>query len=294
MPRIADHYLDCVVYLYPDHRHANDGEGMGGSGFLLRVQDAADLTREQIYVVTNWHVVESGHLTVRLNTQDGVQEIIDTDEPLWFRHPNGDDLAIFPLAHHAQELKFGCISSFNILNKTTVDLYNIGPGDDVFTVGRFINHDGKQRNLPTVRFGSIAQMPWEPVRISDFDQESFLIETRSLFGSSGSPVILELPTFAPARPGSKITPHIIHPQIRQGPWLVGIAWGYAHGDKLPIYKHSSNKARPEETPYYAVSNSGLMVVVPGWKLQELLDHPPVVAARKLAMDEAKKKTGSTV
>jgi hypothetical protein len=141
VPRIADHYLDCLVYLYPDFRHANDGEGIGGSGFLLRFQDNADLSREQIYVVTNWHVVESGNLTVRLNTQDGVQQIIDTDEPLWFRHPNGDDLAIYPLGHQAQEFK--CISDFSILMKATVELYNIGPGDDVFTVGRFINHDGR-------------------------------------------------------------------------------------------------------------------------------------------------------
>jgi hypothetical protein len=75
---------------------------------------------------------------------------------------------------------------------------NVGPGDEVYFMGRFIAHDGKQRNTPIVRFGSIAMMPREPVHQTQraFDQESFLIEARSLSGFSGSPVMLYIPPFS--------------------------------------------------------------------------------------------------
>jgi hypothetical protein len=275
VPRIADHFLDCVTYLYPDAAHAEAGDQIGASGFLLRFQDSNDLKREQIYIVTNWHVVESGNMTVRLNTQEGGLDVIDTDPSKWVHHPKGDDLAIYPLTLDESRFKYGCISNFNLLTKNTVQINNIGPGDDVFAIGRFINHEGKQRNLPTVRMGTIAQMPWEPIRTNgDFDQESFLVEVRSMGGYSGSPIILILPTFAPTRPGSQQLPVQINPSISLGPWLIGVSWGYLHGGRLPVYQDDRR-----ETSYYAVSNSGLMAVVPAWKLQELLDHPPVVAAR---------------
>lgn len=53
----------------------------------------------------------------------------------------------------------------------------------MFFLGRFVTHDGKQRNLPTVRFGNLATMPWEPVLTErGLRQESFLVEARSLSG----------------------------------------------------------------------------------------------------------------
>jgi hypothetical protein len=59
---------------------------------------------------------------------------------------------------------------------------DIGIGDEAFVVGRFINHEGKQRNTPTARTGIISQMPIEPIHIRGIDQECFLIEARSFGG----------------------------------------------------------------------------------------------------------------
>jgi hypothetical protein len=45
-------------------------------------------------------------------------------------------------------------------------------------VGRFINHEGKQRNLPALRYGNIAMMPLEPIiqQETGITQESFFVK----------------------------------------------------------------------------------------------------------------------
>lgn len=67
------------------------------------------------------------------------------------------------------------------------------PGGEVFMIGRFVGHDGRQKNTPSVRFGNISRM-----RISDAEEgadqnqeevdERFLIDCRSIPDYSGSPV----------------------------------------------------------------------------------------------------------
>jgi hypothetical protein len=80
-------------------------------------------------------------------------------------------------------------------------MFDIGPGDDVFVVGRFINREGKQKNIPSVRFGNIAQMPGEPLFLDDGKElECFLIEGRSISGFSGSPVFIHISPEAPEFP----------------------------------------------------------------------------------------------
>lgn len=69
----------------------------------------------------------------------------------------------------------------------------VGPGDEVFLPGLFVNHYGAQRNEPIVRLGNIAAMPAEPVRTKMLGAiDAYLIEARSVGGLSGSPVFLNL------------------------------------------------------------------------------------------------------
>ena len=66
----------------------------------------------------------------------------------------------------------------------------------MFVVGQLVNSQGKVRNIPSTRFGNIAQMPYEPIEqdrvFGKFQQESFLVEARSIIGFSGSPIFLIL------------------------------------------------------------------------------------------------------
>src|SRR6266852_9284872 len=65
-----------------------------------------------------------------------------------------------------------------------------------FFYGRFISHDGKQRNRPVMRFGNISMLPDQdaPVGVGDHDQLAFLVECRSLGGFSGSSAFVKLST----------------------------------------------------------------------------------------------------
>lgn len=191
MPRIPDPYLHCVVYLYGSEVDAENGVHAGGSGFLVGVlSEGLDIEMVFLYVITNKHVAQKSTV-IRMNTKDGQITIMLTKRSDWVFHPDGDDLAAIVISFDPNEFRFFYIDRATFLSKKIVETFAIGPGDDTFMVGRFINHEGTQQNLPSVRFGNIAQMPIEPIKQdTGFLQESFLVETRSVGGYSGSPVFV--------------------------------------------------------------------------------------------------------
>jgi len=168
MPRIRDEYLDCVLYLYASEADADAGKRTGGSGFWVGCP-IAGLRHPPtfVYAVTNKHVIQNGNAVIRLSTREGKKAIFATDESDWTFHPNDDDLAVYSPTEETFDLphiNMNFVRSEHILDVNLMKAANIGVGDDVFIVGRFINHKGKQRNLPTARFGCIGQMPWEPIK----------------------------------------------------------------------------------------------------------------------------------
>jgi hypothetical protein len=73
---------------------------------------------------------------------------------------------------------------------------NIGFGDDVFMVGRFLGHTGKTcRNEPVVRFGNVSLVPRDQLVYEgrNFWVQAFLVEMHPLPGFSGSPAFLHIP-----------------------------------------------------------------------------------------------------
>jgi hypothetical protein len=133
------------------------------------------------------------------------------------------------------------------------------PGDDVFFLGRFIGHDGVQRNAPAARFGNISMLP-EPIRKEDGSaQLSFLVEARSLSGYSGSPVfVYRVPNtaYGPSR-------GIVNPR------LLGVDWGHLR-DHKPVLMADKRTPKTEPEREYVEQNSGMMAVVPAWRLAALL------------------------
>jgi hypothetical protein len=219
VPRIPDEYLDCVLYLYPSEADAEDGTRTGGSGFWVGMPVSSDAWT--VYAVTNRHIIEKGNAVVRLSTQDGRKAIFPTIEQDWVFHPDGDDLAVYSPVLDTFDLrncKFNFVRRDHNIDRKTLEVLDIGPGEDAFVVGRFINHEGRQRNLPTARFGCIGQMPWEPIRQdTGFMQESFLVEARSIGGYSGSPVFLHKAFF---RSFARRFISNVYP----GPYLLGVDW----------------------------------------------------------------------
>jgi hypothetical protein len=99
VPRIADWLLDCVVYLYPSAQDADAGEAAGGTGFLAFVRSEVNQDYGVAYCVTNSHVIqEASSPVIRLNTKDGGRDVLALEQDDWIHHPDGDDLAVCPVA----------------------------------------------------------------------------------------------------------------------------------------------------------------------------------------------------
>jgi hypothetical protein len=129
--------------------------------------------------------------------------------------------------------------------------------------GRYVNYEGLQFDRPVVRFGNLAMLP-EPIRQRErgFDQESFLVDMRSVSGFSGSPVTLYYPSpwIRPAdREGKKL---VDGQAVSEDSWLLGVDWG--HLSVVETITEGGKKTRVK-------AKSNMACVVPAWKLKELLD-----------------------
>ena len=67
-----------------------------------------------------------------------------------------------PIVPSVDAHDFRLVGTQDFVTEKLVEEHNIGPGDEVFMVGRFVAHAGTKKNLPIVRFGNIAMNPNEP------------------------------------------------------------------------------------------------------------------------------------
>jgi hypothetical protein len=303
MPKIGQRFLDCSIYLYASRQSAEAGDDAGGSGCLVSVDpkpifDPASRTNPrtitgyipgQLYAVTNRHVINYGYPVIRLNTIDGATDILELEKDDWLFHPDGDDLAVAPIELppiHEHSYYPIVVGQF-VFKDGIVD---VGAGDDVFMVGRFINHSGKQRNTPSLRFGNVAMLPFDKVKMSDgFMQEAFLVESRSISGFSGSPVFVYKPVvervqtakrpFDLRNDGFSPRGFVTQPTITDlvgRPQLLGIDCGH-----IPKREKVVNGAgTPHPQGWRVDTNTGMAVVIPAWRLYEFLNAEKLVVQRK--------------
>lgn len=283
--RIAQTLLDTSIYLYPDQSAAEAGERIGGSGFVVGMPlDGIGEGAHTLWAVTNRHVVEGGHWTIRLNKREGGITCIDTIEDEWFFHPDGDDLAVRPLAvPHIAHVNF--VPWAMMLAKEASHILDIGPGDEVFVIGRFVAMDGTQKNTPTVRFGQISQMPTEKIRYEKYRQEAWLIEAKSLNGYSGSPVFCHLdtayyrlnlnPIDGPDPKLGKVYDHngnfIARGIFDSGPYFLGVDCCM-----IPVWeKVCDSQGNQNQGGMQVPLNSGMMGVIPSWRLMDMMLANPI-------------------
>ena len=281
MPRIPDIFLDCVIYLYPTLKDAREGVALGGTGFLVGVHSDSPHNIDYLYAVTNHHVVKdprSPAPVIRYNTLQGETCFEELTSDDWVSHPDCDLAAIHLSDFDPARLKFSYVKvDEHFATEEIVNKYDIGPGDDVFTVGRFISHDGAQRNEPSARFGNISMMPNEPIVIYTVATKMFLGRGAVAQRFSGSPVFVHIPPFT-IRP--KKSGHARYGG--HGPWLLGIAFAdvpYIEEVKERVVR--SGESDEADTNYFAYSNSGQMAVVPAWRLADfLLDDERFIMSRE--------------
>lgn len=197
MPRIPQHMVNGVFYLYATMDDARAGKRPGGTGFIVRYAGYANQYASQhyFYGVTNWHVaVQGGFSIIRLNTKDGGTDIIELGPEDWYFEANKADVAVVPLGLDENVHDVSSISTqeFEYKPDWPPDMpYVFGVGEDVFMIGLFIDHDGVTTNLPSARFGNISMMPNEKAKIKQpngFQGECYILDMHSRTGFSGSPV----------------------------------------------------------------------------------------------------------
>ena len=163
-----------------------------GSGFVvgILIPNSKDFFYPTLYAVTNQHVIDGGFTVLRVNTLKSEYDIIETKPESWIKHGE-DDLALCPFQPSVDVHDIRIVGLQDFVTEDLVKTHNIGPGDEIFMVGRYTEHAGKKKNLPIVRFGNIAMNPNEPTpNCLGKQREHFLLEARSVSGFSGSPVFV--------------------------------------------------------------------------------------------------------
>jgi hypothetical protein len=275
LPRVNDNVLDAVAFLYRSGDDAEKHVKSGGTCFLIGVPiiiDGKETGHYAPYMVSNRHVVWSGGCPViRLNRFDGgPPDIIEAECDQWAVHPDGDDVAIVSVlgALHLGVHKVRQSPLRNLLTQQIAEEYEVGIGDDVVMMGRFVNHQGRVHNEPAVRFGNISA-PLRPIwnRAINRDQISYAVEMRSRTGFSGSPVTVYRAA------GTALT-DVRVPQFNG--MVLGINWGYINDEDG--------------------ENTWLNGVVPAWKILETLEAPALKkmqeAATRLFVELSKDEDGA--
>lgn len=294
MPRIPEESLQCVFYLYETEDDAIYGVQTGGTGFFVGVQSTRFPERSDVYAITCKHIVKPQEGTgfvpspvIRLNTRLGNFDTIPLETRDWYTFEE-----IFPDEKHDIAIhELGSIHSDHIVvfilrpqlsSETEIKKYEVGVGDDVFMVGRYIDHDGRQRNRPSVRFGNISMMPDESERLyhwEGYEEVSYIVEMRSVSGYSGSPVYAyELGFEQPLKIKSDMKTAVL---MRL---LLGMQW-----------------SQPPHEEYHAEMNryikvyAGMSNVIPAWYIDRMLDWEVFKMHRKendekYAQEQEKKRT----
>jgi hypothetical protein len=265
MPRIPTDMMDTVFYLYPSVEAARAGHAAGGTGVFIGYSLSEVPGKDIVYACSNKHVVgKLGCSVLRLNRKDGTPYVLDSDPAEWTFDPHNDLAAITFPSHPTYRLK--TVPLHHFITRDDVERSVSGPGDEIFMVGRFVNHDGLLINVPSVRFGHLSMMPLGIKHPDGYLQESFAVEMLSRPGYSGSPVW----TFrTPYQFGSSGVP-----DGDSEAKFLGLNWGFITEPaevKEEVIAASSSASTEQRTVRYISANTGMNGVVPAWQLRRLLD-----------------------
>lgn len=276
MPQLPKQLLNSVVYLYPSVDAARAGEKFGGTGFLIGVPSENVPNAWFLYVVTNWHIaVRAGCSIIAIRKKGGGSYFFESDPSDWIFETQGDDIAFLRLPIKDlddAQLEITYCAASTMLTEEACLSAEIGPGDDVFMMGRFVDHDGGISGIrPAVRFGNISVSPtFVSQERPGAKGESFILDMHSRTGFSGSPVFVYriANTDLNAAMSGDNSMRISSPTMA----LLGIHWGQFPEDMEITDAPSS----PESEAYqvagkYVRGYSGMTVVLPAWKIQRILD-----------------------
>ena len=300
MPRIPPKVLNGVCYLYATLADAEAGSKHGGTGFFVHLQSAVP-GKGFGYIVTNWHVaVEKGFSVVRVDRIDGTPDVFEFDPSDWCYMPEYDIAVIEAPDISGQTHKIAFFGESNFLTKEHVEQQKIGPGDDVFMVGRFVDHQGTKQNIPAVRFGNISMDPAPLTQKNNQTADTYCIDIHSRSGYSGSPVfVYRTPGYdLEERLGSDSKSQKILFSGTNLLLLLGIHWGqfpekWEVTDRGKLKYEESQESRENliTDGLYIEGLSGMTCVLPAWSILEVLNMPTLKNGRDVVNAELAEKAG---
>jgi hypothetical protein len=247
---------------------------------------------------------------VRLNTKVGTSRVLSTPPQDWI-YPSDPTIDIcayrFNEVMHDvhDELEVNSINLETMALGTnplhTHEALGLCLGDEVFICGAFVGRVGYRKNIPVVRIGNVAAMPDEPIDFASPKRPAFLIETRSLGGTSGSPVFLNLQEHRVRRrahgfrigmtrstPDSKEntnTTHLILPYVLIGMLIFIHGGNYGHD----FVSEADSNIHPLADAEF---NAGIAVAVPVSAIIELLNSDTAKDARMKEIEKKHKQSGA--
>lgn len=270
--QVPDEILKCVAFIACQEEN---GSHLRATAFFVGESlPGTDLIAQ--WLVTGAHVIN--HIEakstdqvahVRVNTKAGGTTWVNIPVAAWTKHPSEDVAitagAILPSFDHLRFPLPGREASANGLRSD-----EIGPGDEVFLPGLFVNHAGSKRNIPIIRVGNIAAMPGEPIILRDWGKMvAYLVEARSIGGLSGAPVFVHGGNIR-SRGGSVSVvagPPTLHP--------LGLMHGHFDSDGLTDADVTDEAEKVKERV-----NMGIAVVVPLAAIYDTFDLPFLAAQRE--------------
>lgn len=259
-------------------RRTNGAIGLGGTAFFVAL-GSRNISLFFGYAVTAKHVIAKiqqystdGKVLLRVNVKEGPSQFLESDASDWRFHPDDPvvDVAVLPLFLPQDKFDVLPIGMEMAVTEQVFKDHAIGVGDEVFLPGLFVNHFGRQQNLPIVRVGNIAAMPEEPVATELGLMDAYLVEARSVGGLSGSPVFVSL--------GSTRT---FGNQTRLATGNIFYWLGLMHGH-FQVGPISNDDVVSQDASGREYVNMGIAIVVPVSKILEVINQEAFAKAREAA------------
>ena len=290
MPKLPTEILDSPFYLYSSADDAKKGAPFGGTGFFVGYPTGLTEPKFFTYAITNWHVaVRDGASVIRVNKAGGGVDIFEFDPAEWFFVPGGHDVAIVSGTHlpvNASHL-VRAIDTRLFLTKDDVAEFSIGAGEDIFMLGRFVDHDGGVQNVPAARFGNLSVMP-QPIEqpTGAKNLSSFILDVHSRTGYSGSPV------FVYRTYGSDLSTANLNIEKKSHFMKVlGLHWGqFPEAWEIESGKTLSVEgASISGDAKYVKGMSGMTLAIPSWDILKYLEMPKFQQERAAKLEAIQKR-----
>lgn len=288
MPQLGRYkwILDMVFFLYASEEDALIGRAYGGTGFLVSVPSKRWPDQyHHHHGVTNWHVAcDGGFSVIRVNGLSGKPEAFSFGPEDWIFRPRNHDIAISPpLLLRTDTHKIETAGASVLLTTEDEVSQDINAAEDVFMVGRFVDYDGVETNVPSFRFGHISIINAKIKQPTGYLGRSIVVDMHSRTGYSGSPV------FVYRTAGSRFIEGGAGPEARfvmGGHYLkiLGIHWGQFPEQweiRSGAVKAGTNKSASLITDgHYVEGLSGMTCVAPSSAILDILYGPELTQMRE--------------